>query len=255
MDRLIFNSIRSVIEEDLSRQRTVNELANVSTIGFKRSFDVAQRSIKIDGPGFDTRFQPQILARDIVELAPGPLMVTGRPLDIAMQGDTVLAVQAPNGERAYTRRGDLRVNVNGVLETGSGHVVLGEQGPINVPPGFSLRINGDGTVFASNPAAAGAVAEQPVGQLALRNAAAVSLSRREDGLYAVVGQPRGADIPVAAGAALPAVTAQSLEGSNVTAVEAMARMMDHARSFEMQVRIIKETKSIDESGTSLMRLG
>lgn len=253
MDRLIFNSIRSVIEEDLSRQRTVNELANVSTTGFKRSFDVAQRSIKIDGPGFDTRFQPQILARDVIELAPGPLMVTGRPLDIAMQGSTVLAVQAPNGERAYTRRGDLRVNVNGVLETGAGHVVLGEQGPITAPPGFSLRINRDGTVFAANPAAAGPAAEQAIGQLALRNAGAVALTRREDGLFTVIGQPRGADIPAAG--ALPAVTAQSLEGSNVTAVEAMARMMDHARSFEMQVRIIKETKSIDESGTSMMRLG
>jgi len=253
MDRLIFNSIRSVIEEDLSRQRTVNELANVSTTGFKRSLDVAQRSIKMDGPGFDTRFQPQILARDIIELAPGPLMVTGRPLDIAMQGDSVLAVQAPNGERAYTRRGDLRVSVNGVLETGSGHVVLGEQGPITAPPGFSLRINSDGTVFAVNPVAAGPAAEQPIGQLALRNARGTALTRREDGLFAVAGQPRGADIPP--GAALPAVTAQALEGSNVTAVEAMARMMDHARSFEMQVRIIKETKSVDESGTSMMRLG
>jgi len=85
----------------------------------------------------------------------------------------------------------------------------------------------------------------------MRDASATQLARREDGLFQVFGQPRGADIPQ--GATLPRLVAQVLEGSNVNAIEAMAKMIDHSRTFELQIRAIKEAKSLDESGASMMR--
>ena len=125
MDRLVFTSHAAIAEGAIARQAMVNEMANVSTVGFKRSFDVAMRSLKVEGAGFDTRYQVEAISRDVIDLTPGAMMNTGRPMDIAMQDATVMGVQAPNGQLAFTRRGDLRLNAQGALEDGLGHLVPG----------------------------------------------------------------------------------------------------------------------------------
>lgn len=251
MDRLVFTSNATIKEQATARQVLVNELANVSTIGFKNSYDVALQSVKVEGPGFDSRFQAQAVARDLIRLDPGPVMATGRPMDMALAGKAVLAVQAPNGDLAFTRRGDLKVNAQGQLENGSGHLVLGEGGPIAVPPGMMVSINPDGSVYAKDPTQAGAAPSVFIDQLRLRDASDVKLGRRQDGLFKLDGQADGADIP--AGNTPPRVIPQALEGSNVSAIEAMTRLIDQSRSFETQIRIIKETKTLDESGASMMK--
>lgn len=251
MDRLIFTANGTINAQAMVRNALVNEVANVSTVGFKRSFDAALRTVKAEGGGFDTRYQLQPITRDVIQMTPGAVMTTGRNLDIAIAGRAVLAVQAKDGVQAYTRRGDLRVNLQGQLETGGGHLVLGQGGPITVPPGFELRINADGSIYARDPAQAGNQAPVLVGQLRLKDSTGTDLGRREDGLYKVAGQPDGADFPN--GPELPTVTSGALEGSNVNAMEAMTRLIDHSRSFEMQIRMIKETKDLDESGASMMR--
>ena len=253
MDRLVFTSNATITEMATARQVLVNELANASTVGFKTSYDVALQSVKVEGEGFDTRMQAKAISRDFIRLDPGPLMATGRNLDIALADRSVLAVQAPNGQLAFTRRGDLRVNPQGILETGSGHPVLGQGGPVNIPPGFIVKINEDGGIYARDPAQVGPVPEVLVDQLSLRDASQVKLLRREDGLYRVADQPPGSDF--ASGPNLPRVIPQALEGSNVSAIEAMAKLIDHSRSFETQIRIIKETKSLDESGSTMMKNG
>lgn len=254
MEKLIFNPAATLAEHAAIRQGMVNELANVSTVGFKRAYEVAMRSIKVEGDGFDTRYQAQVTTRDRILMDSGPLMVTGRELDVAMEGGTVLGVQAPNGELAFTRRGDLRANVNGVLETGAGHVVRGTNGPITIPPGFLVRITPDGQVIASDPAQVGAAPDQVVGQLLLRDASRTPLARRVDGLFRVADEARpGSDIKD--GPVPPSVVPQALEGSNVSAVDVMTRLMDHARTFEAQIRVVKEMKDLDASGASMMKQG
>lgn len=250
MDRLVYTSYSAINEKAVERQVLVNEMANVSTTGFKRSFDVALRSFKIEGPGFDSRYQTQAVARDVIDLSPGAVQSTGRPLDVAMNGTTVMGVQASDGQLAFTRRGDLRINAQGVLETGAGQVVRGAGGPLVVPPGFLISINGDGSVYAADPAQP-AAAPALVGQILLRDASQVPLTRRVDGLYGPLGQPAGSDF--ASGPRPASVTPKALEGSNVNAVYAMTRMIDHARSFESQIRAIKEAKSLDESGASMIK--
>ena len=253
MDKLIFNPLATLREQAVVRQGIVHELSNVSTVGFKRSFQAALRSLKFEGEGFDTRYQAQVTSGDRIDLKPGVLMATGRALDVAMLGNTVLAVQAADGQSAYTRRGDLRVNAAGQVETGSGDLVLGEAGPLSVPAGFDITITTDGQVFARDPAQADVAAPAAVGRLRLRDAGQTPLSRREDGLFQVADQPPGAELPAGVGTA--SVQPRALEGSNVGPIDAMTRMIDHARSFETQVRVIKEMKELDASGASMMRAG
>lgn len=251
MDRLVFTSNATIKEQATARQVLVNDLANVSTIGFKSSYDVALQSVKVEGAGFDSRFQAQAVSRDLIRMQPGSVMATGRPLDIALAEKSVMTVQAPNGDMAFTRRGDLKVNIQGQLENGAGHLVMGEGGPITIPPGLMVSINPDGSIFARDPAQVGPAVNVRIDQLRLRDATEVKLARRQDGLFKVDNQPDGTDI--AEGAIVPRLIPQALEGSNVSAIEAMTRLIDQSRSFETQIRIIKEMKGLDESGSSMMK--
>ena len=131
------------------------------------------------------------------------------------------------------------------------HIVQGRDGPVRVPPGFRIRISPDGTVFGADPAQPGAEPNQEVDRIALRDASRTPLSRRVDGLFQVAGQPPGTDI--VNGPQPPMLTPQALEGSNMNPVEAMTRLIDHARSFESQIRVVKEMKDIDVSGASMMK--
>ena len=252
MDRLAFNAAAAINEMRTARQMTTNELANVATPGFKRSFESAMLTMKVQGAGFESRLQPQAFASDNINMKPGVIVKTGRDLDVAMDEQTVMGVTASNGELAFTRRGDLKLNGSGVLEMGTGALVRGQAGgPITIPPGFFVKISKDGSIYATNPAQAGVAVPVLIDRILLRDASQVSLERREDGLYKVVGQPPSADIPVTG--KLATLTPETLEGSNVNAMEVMVKLMDQSRSFEMQVNVIKQNKDVDESGGTMMR--
>lgn len=253
MDRLAFNAAAAVNEQRLSRQMTANELANVATTGFKRSYEVATRAVKVQGAGMETRYQPQAISIDQIDLRPGTMMATGRALDIAVNGQAVLGVTAPNGEAAYTRRGDLRINPTGVLENGAGIAVRGESGAvITIPAGFDVQINPDGSLYARAPGQAANAPGVLIDRLMLRDASQTPLERRIDGLFQLVGQP-GKEIPAAANATA-SLTPQALEGSNVNAMTVMVKLMEQSRSFEHQIKVIKETKTGDEAGSTMLKL-
>jgi flagellar basal-body rod protein FlgF len=252
MDRLAFNAAAAINEMRVGRQMTTNELANVATPGFKRSFESAMLTLKVQGAGFESRLQPQSFASDNINMKPGVIVKTGRDLDVAMDEQTVMGVTSPNGELAFTRRGDLKLNGKGVLEMGTGALVRGQNGgPITIPPGFFVKISKDGSVFATNPAQAGVAAPVLIDKILLRDASQVALERREDSLYKIVGKPVGEDIPVTG--KLATLSPETLEGSNVNAMEVMVKLMDQSRSFEVQVNVIKQNKDVDESGGTMMR--
>ena len=254
MDRLAFNAVANINEQRVARQMTTNELANVTTPGFKRSFEAAMRPIQIEGPGFETRMQPQSQTTDTINLKPGSMMATGNDLDIALNGQAVMGVSAMDGTLAFTRRGDLKLTAVGTLETGAGHLVRGQNGgAITIPAGFRVNINDDGSVYATNPAQAGPAAPVLIDRILLRDTSQTPLDRRADGLFQIQGKPAGTDINVVAGASLPSLTAKTLEGSNVNALEVMVKLMEQSRSFEQQVNVIKQAKDADESGASMMK--
>ena len=252
MDRLAFNAAVAMTEQSLSRQMSVNELANATTTGFKRSYEAAMRTVGLDGSGLKTRFQPQTFAEDYISMKSGPVLATGNDLDISMSAATVLGVTSTDGNLAFTRRGDLKVNANGALENGSGVLVRGSNGGgITVPPGVRVTIRGDGTVWGSDPAQDSTTPPLQIGTLMLRDASRTPLQRRPDGLFMVAGSEVGTDITP--GPEVPKLTAGALEGSNVNSLSVMVKLMDQSRSFEQQVNLIKESKTCDESGATMMK--
>ena len=252
MDKLAYTALSAMQSQSVVRAAITNELANVSTIGFKKSFQIASSAVKIDGPGHESRYQPGLQINDVINLTPGTPMSTGRPLDVAMNDQTVLAVQSAEGDIAFTRRGDLKVSPTGVLENAEGELVMGEGGPITVPVGNLITVSPDGTVFAQLPTDPEAAAIA-IGQLMLRDASQTELVRRTDGLF----EPReaalkGQDFPT--GPKPVSVSPGMLEGSNVNPVATMVKMLDFSRQFEMQLKLVKETQSIDEAGSTMMRI-
>ena len=139
MDKLVFTALNTLSAQRFERQSITNELANLSTVGFKKSYETALETIKVSGSGFDSRFLSRIVEADIINMKPGTPMATGRSLDLMMNDATVLGVQAEDGALAFTRRGDLRINDAGFVETGGGELVLEAGGaPLSVPPGSQV---------------------------------------------------------------------------------------------------------------------
>ena len=256
MDKLVFTALSGAKTGTVQRTMLTNDLANVSTVGFKRASFHRAIPGQLDGPGFPVRFQPIVENRDsLINLVQGTKMDTGNPLDIAMNGQTVLGVLGEQGEIAFTRRGDLRVSELGFMETSNGRLVATEDGgPLTVPAGGSVNITPDGTVFfnATVADAAGIAAPLAIGQLLLRDASATTLQRRRDGLFEEIGS-EGAGGDIAPGPEPVSLNSGSLEGSNVNPVEVLVSLMDYYRSFETQMKIIKSAEELDQSGARLMQ--
>ena len=257
MDRLVFTSLSGAKTGTIQRTMLTNDLANVSTVGFKRASFQRAIPAQLYGPGFAVRFQPLVENRtDVVNLKSGTRIDTGNPLDIALNGQTVMGVQTEQGQLAFTRRGDLRVSELGFLETANGYLVAGEGGgPITVPAGGSPTITPDGTVFfnaaQADPAAAAAPPVQ-IGQILIRDASATTLQRRLDGLYEQLGA-NGAGGDFAPGPEIASLSTGALEGSNVNPVEVLVSLMDYYRSFETQMKLVKSAEELDQTGTRLMQ--
>lgn len=254
MDRLVFTANTAMSEYRLDRQNMTHELANVSTPGFKKAFQVANRPVRTEGEGFDTRFLPRAITSPQIDLSPGARQFTGRNLDVAMDNLTVLSVQAANGDLAWTRRGDLARGPDGFLRTGEGYVVLNDQGsPLQLPQDSVIyEIAADGTISVIDPAAP-ENGSQVVAKLGLKDSSGTPMGRREDGLFKPLENTTdGFDFT--AGPESASLTPGSLEGSNVNAVHTLVKFIDHMRSFEMQTKIIREMKDNDATGAQMMRM-
>ena len=182
------------------------------------------------------------------DMAAGETIATGRDLDVAVETDALIAVQAVDGTEAYTRRGDLSVSATGLLVNGEGRPVLGDNGPITVPPVGIPGIAPDGSITIADPAAP----DQPpaeIGRIKLAAWEGSPISKGLDGLFRVEG---GGILPTDEAAT---VKVGSLEQSNVKTTEVLVDMIDAQRLFAMRSKVISTAREIDESGAQLMRLG
>ena len=170
-----------------------------------------------------------------------------RPLDVALQGQALLTVQAPDGSEAYTRRGDLSISANGLLVNGEGFAVMSEGGPITLPPDGSFAIAEDGAVLRRDPGAPDA-APTEVGRLKLANPAGTAIAKGLDGLFRVTA---GGILPGDAQARLAPAT---LEQSNVRPSEVLVDMVEAQRLYDMRTKLVATAKELDEGGASLMRM-
>ncbi len=245
MDRSLFISM-SGAKETLQAQTAVSSnLANVDTTGFKADLEQF-RSMPVFGPGHPTRVYA-MHERPATDFNPGPIQTTGRELDVAIQGQGWLAVQAPDGTEAYTRRGDLRLSPEGLLLTGNGLPVLGENGPVAIPPAQKLEIAPDGTISIV-PLGGKPDVSVVIDRIKLVNPQATQLIKGLDGLIRLQdGTPAQADASVV-------LVSGALEGSNVNPVAAMVEMIELSRRFELQVKMMKTAEDDADASARLLRM-
>ncbi|MDY0005768.1 MAG: flagellar basal-body rod protein FlgF [Spongiibacteraceae bacterium] len=243
MDKAIYIAMTGAKHFAYAQSVHANNLANAATGGFKADMVQARSQGVYYGDGFSSRAYA-LSETPATNFAAGPLNETGRDLDIAVDGDGWIAVQAPDGSEAYTRAGSLRLDPFGQLLTAQGHPVLGEGGPISVPPAAKLDIGSDGTITIQ-PLGQGAALLTQVDRIKLVNPEPGSLHKGADGLI----RSDGAAVLPADGALR--VQTGFLEGSNVDPVEALTGIIALARQFEMQVKLMS---SADEQSASASRL-
>ena len=245
MDHLIYTAY-SGLSASMTQQRVIaNNLANTQTTGFRAEL-LASTPITVKGSGLEARAMTDAQVRG-ASTHQGDLMPTGNPLDVALTGDSMLAVQASDGTEAYTRRGDLSVDANGTLVNGEGLPVLSDTGPITVPPDNKLTISPDGTVLASDPAQ-GQAPPTAIGRLKLASTTGSEVEKGLDGLFRVVG---GGVLPTDDAAKLVPAT---LEKSNVNPTQVLVDMVDAQRLFDMRAKVVSAAKDNDEKSTALMAL-
>jgi flagellar basal-body rod protein FlgF len=246
MDRLIYTAL-SGMQASMNRQRVIaSNMANAQTIGFRAEvFD--QRPVTLKGDGFEARAMQEAGVRS-ADMSGGEIVETGRALDVSVEGEALIAVQAPDGREAYTRRGDLSLSAGGLLVNGEGHPVLGDAGPITLPLNGVPAISPDGTITVADPAAP----DQPpqeVARLKLTGWQGSPIAKGLDGLFRVEGGgvlPRDEQATVKTG---------SLEQSNVNTTEVLVEMIDAQRLYAMRSKLIATARDVDEGGAQLMRLG
>ena len=245
MDQLIYTSL-SAMRALMQRQAmTADNLANANTVGFRGDMTNAQAVyLPTSGNTISARAQAAD-SKDSADMAAGANVSTGRDLDIALDGDALLGVQASDGTEAYTRRGDLQVADSGLLTTGDGLPVMGDGGPITLPPADNVRIDRTGVIWIV-PQGGDASQPQQIDHLKLVSAQGSKIAKGDDGLF-----------HVAAGGALPSdpnarVTSGTLEGSNVNVTKTLTDMIDASRAWETQVKMLAGAKEMDTSTAHLM---
>ncbi|HDZ57766.1 MAG TPA: flagellar basal-body rod protein FlgF [Pseudomonas xinjiangensis] len=245
MDKSLYISMTGASQNMLAQGAHANNLANVSTTGFRRDFEQA-RSMPVYGETHPTRAYA-MTERPGTDMSAGSMIETGRELDVAVQGEGWIAVQAPDGTEAYTRAGSLNIDAFGVLRTNSGMPVLGNAGPIAIPPAEKVEIGADGTISIR------ALGEAPnvlaeVDRLKLVNPDGNLMRKGPDGLMRVEGQlEEPADGAVR-------ITTGFLEGSNVNAVEEMTAMLSLARQFELHIKMMRTAEENSQSTNKLLQI-
>jgi flagellar basal-body rod protein FlgF len=245
MDRALYVGMTGAVQTMQAQAVNSHNLANASTLGFKAQL-VEAEAVAVQGASLQSRVNVRSSDGGWDSTA-GSLQQTGRDLDVAFTDGNWLAVQAADGSEAYTRRGDLQIDNLGRLLTGSGQPVMGEGGPLSVPPATSVSIAADGTISIV-PQGQGADAQAVVGRLKVVSATPSQLSRGADGLMRAGS---GVALPAAAGAV---VSSGSLESSNVNLAEVMVNMISLARQFELQTQLMKNTDQNAQAATGIMKM-
>lgn len=245
MDRMIYVAMGGANQLFHQQAVVAHNLANAGTAGYKAD-TTAFRVAPVSGPGLATRAYG-VETTTGADLTGGSIQKTGRELDVAIQGDGFFAVQAADGNEAYTRNGSFQVSPDGVLTTSSGLTVLGDGGPISVPPDSNLTIAKDGTVSLTTFGQSSANVTV-LGRLKLVNPDKASVVKGPDGLFRLNGGDT-ADVDEAV-----TLVSGSLEGSNVNAVSTMIDMIALARQFDLSMRLLQNAETDAQRATQLLAI-
>ncbi|MEE1866423.1 MULTISPECIES: flagellar basal body rod protein FlgF [Pseudomonas] len=246
MDKMLYVAMTGASQNALAQKAHANNLANISTNGFQRDLEQA-RSMPVFGDSFPARAYA-MTERPATDFTPGSLLETGRDLDVAIGGDGFIAVQAPDGSEAYVRTASMNIDALGVLRAGNGMPVMGNGGPIAVPPEQKIEVGEDGTISIR------AMGEGPrvmaeVDRIKMVNPDLKTMTKGPDGLiHTTTGQPAVADANVK-------LVSGFLENSNVNAVEEMTSVLALSRQFELHIKMMTTAKEGDEAMARVLQIG
>ncbi len=239
MDRSLYIAMSGAKQTLLAQTSNANNLANAQTTGFKSDFEQF-RSMPVFGPGYPTRVYA-MAERPGSDMSMGSIQTTGNDLDIAIKGEGWFVVEGKGGKEAYSRAGDLRITPEGRLETGAGVAIYGNDGPILLPPAEKIDIGNDGTISII-PVGEGPSTLAVIDRIKMVKPDMRNLEKLNDGfMHTKDGSIPEADASVS-------LIQGALESSNVNAVSALVEMIELARNFELQTKVMKSAD--DNSGVS-----
>jgi flagellar basal-body rod protein FlgF len=242
MDRLIYTAMTGANAAAHRQSVLSSNLANASTNGFRAELST-YRAVPLRGDGSTTRVFALEATSGHLD-TPGAAQRTGRALDVMAKKNAWFAVQGLDGTEAYTRNGSMEVAADGTLMTSNGLTLLSDGGaPVTVPANSELSIGQDGTLSARVPGQTPSV----IGRMKMVTPTAEDpLKRGDDGLFRTTSTdplPNDAQATLMVGV---------LEGSNVNPIETMVGMIQTARQFEQQMRLIQTAESNDRSAGQLL---
>jgi len=245
MNRGVYEISSAAVAQQTRLDAVAQNLANARTSGYKAarvsfSSELVQNFPLPGADGWVAGSAPEVVdASQTIDFAPGAIVTTGNPLDVAIDGDGFLAVTTPQGER-YTRQGTLRVDAEGYLVTAAGNRVQSDSGDIRVATQGPVEIAEDGSVVVD-----GKITDRVK---VVTFGAAPSLVPEGNAVFAAGGTP-----PTRLDAGQTKLLPRALEEANVDPVSGLVALVDVARSYESYMRAIQRLdevakKSIDEVG-------
>jgi flagellar basal-body rod protein FlgF len=217
----------------------------MNAVGFRADYEVMQQNhIQGQKAGMESRVYSS-LGSSYTDFKSGPVLRTGRDLDVAIMNQGMFAVQSKNGQEGYTRAGNFNISTDGFLTTASGDMVIGISGTIHIPPTQRVQIGEDGTISILP---VGQTDMITVGRLKLVNPDVKKLQKGVDGLF--YGKSNGkleADDTIK-------VSSGSLEGSNVNPVETLVKLIDLSRHYEIHSNFIKNLAEQASEANKLLDL-
>lgn len=228
----IWSAASGAVGQLLALDVAADNVANAGTPGFQGGKAVFHEQLARAGAKGVGDLRYAAVGSVVNDTSPGPIVSTGRGLDVAIKGDGWFAVKSPQGER-YTRGGAFQVGKDGTLSTHDGLPVLGSnRQPIRVGEGASsATIGDDGTVYAN---------KQSVGQLMVVKFAAPSALEKQGGTLMRATAAAGAPVVTQ-----PTLETSALEGSNVSVVRGMVEIVGASRNFEACEKAIEVFRDAD----------
>ncbi len=242
---MIFIAMSGAKESMTAQAINTNNLANANTTGFRADFHSVM-SQQVFGPGMPSRAYAMVQP-GVVDFSAGSIISTGRDLDVAINGSGWFAVQAPDGSEAYTRAGSLSVDTAGRLLDRNGNPVLGNAGPVSIPPYSKLQIASDGTI-SIQPLGQSAETLAVIDRLKMVNPPQAEMYK---GVDALMRHDSGAPLPADASVKL---ISGSLEGSNVSTVGALVKMIEMARQYERHIKVMKTAEENDQAAAKMIQM-
>ena len=245
MDKSLYVAMTGAMQNARGTAIHANNLANVTTTGFRSDYAQA-RAMPVFGETYATRVY-SMEENPGSNFNSGSLIETGRDLDVAVSGNGWIAVQAADGSEAYSRAGEFSVDSVGILRNGNGLPILGQGGPIALPPFENITIAQDGTIsiqgLGSEP---NSVAQ--IDRIKLVKPEGAELQKGADGLMRLrngLVAPADAEVSISTG---------FVEGSNVNAVSALTELISLSRQFEMQIKMMKTVEENSEAAARLLQI-